>query len=172
MNPITREKISSTIADFRLPAYMEIPDVGLYLEQTSKYISDFIAPLQVPPMTGSMISNYVKKGLITSPVRKQYSREQIAQLIFIALAKAVMSIDDLHLMMDIQRRTYPSQVAYDYFHNELSSALACVFDGTDALPPVGEDATDQKVMLRNMIIALAHKVYLDKLFVLLRCEES
>lgn len=172
MNSITREKISSTIADFRLPAYIEIPDVGLYLEQTSKYISDFIAPLHMPPMTGSMISNYVKKSLIASPVRKQYSREQIAQLIFIALAKAVMSIDDLHLMMDIQRKTYPSQTAYDYFRKELSSALICVFDGTDALPPVGEDATDQKVMLRNMIIALAHKVYLDKLFVLLRCEES
>ena len=168
MNPISHEKIASTIADFRLPAYIEIPDVGLYLEQTSKYISDFIAPLQMPPMTGSMISNYVKKGLIASPVRKQYSREQIAQLIFVALAKAVMSIDDLHLMMDIQRETYPSQIAYDYFRGELVHVLTCVFSGTDALPPIEEDAPEQKVMLRNMIIALAHKVYLDKLFVLLR----
>ena len=168
MNPISHEKIASTIADFRLPAYIEIPDVGLYLEQTSKYISDFIAPLQMPPMTGSMISNYVKKGLIASPVRKQYSREQIAQLIFISLAKAVMSIDDLHLMMGIQRETYPSQIAYDYFRGELVNVLTCVFSGTDALPSIEEDASEQKVMLRNMIIALAHKVYLDKLFVLLR----
>ena len=172
MEAQVRQRISASIELFRLPRYEEIPDVGLYLEQTSKYISDFTAPLQMPPITGSMISNYVKKGLIASPVRKQYSREQIAQLIFIAAAKSVLSIDDLHLMISIQRRTYPSEIAYDYFRKELCSALACVFGGTDALPPVGEDATDQKVMLRNMIIALAHKVYLDKLFALLRAEEN
>ncbi len=171
MNWMTQENAASTIADFRLPAYIEIPDVGLYLDQTSKYISDFLAPLNAPPLTNSMISNYVKKGLILNPVRKQYSREQIAQLIFIAVAKLVVSIDDLHLMIDIQRKTYPSQVAYDYFRTELKTVLSCVFSRTEALDPLEENATDQKVMLRNMIIAVAHKVYLDNLFVLLRTQE-
>ena len=168
MNPISRENIAASIADFRLPAYQEIPDVGLYLEQTAKYISDFLVPLQYPPVTGSMISNYVKKGLIKSPVRKQYNREQIAQLIFIAVAKSVMTMDDLHLMMAIQQQTYPSQIAYDYFCKELVFMLHDVFNGTGEIDRLEADATDQKVMLRNLIIAVAHKVYLDKLFVFLR----
>lgn len=168
VNPTIRKEICASIADFRLPAYQEIPDVGLYLEQTAKYISDFLSPLHMPPVTGSMISNYVKKGLISSPVRKQYSREQIAVLIFIAVAKSVMSMDDLHLMLSIQRETYPSRVAYDYFCRELRAMLDYVFSGADGMEPIGDDATDQKVMLRNLIIAVAHKAYLDHLFVMLR----
>ncbi len=169
---ITKDKIAASIERFRLPAYEMIPDVGLYLEQTAKYISDYLAPLSIAPVTGSMISNYVKKGLIQSPVRKQYCREQIAYLIFIAVCKLVMSMDDLHLMMEIQRRTYPSEVAYEYFRRELDRVLRFVFGSAGELDALGADAADEKVMLRNAIITVAHKIYLDQLFLALREESS
>lgn len=172
MDPNRKAQIAALIEHFRLPAYHEIPDVGLYLEQTAKYITDYLGPIQDTPMTGSMISNYVKKGLISSPVRKQYNREQIAQLIFIAVAKTVMSMDDLHLMLSIQQRTYPSQVAYDYFRQELSSMLESVFGCRGEMDPIDAGATDEKIMLRNMIITAAHRVYLDKLFAVLRAESE
>jgi len=168
MNQHQREQISASIEHFRLPLYHEIPDVGLYLEQTAKYISDYLAPLQDTPVTGSMISNYVKKGLIPSPVRKQYNREQIAQLMFIAVAKMSMSMDDLYLMLSIQRQTYSSEIAYNYFCKELENVLSCVFSRKSEMDMVGVESTDEKIMLRNMIIAVAHKVYLDKLFSVLR----
>ena len=170
MDPNTRNRIAASIDAFCLPAYQEIPDVGLYLEQTAKYISDCLAPVQDLPVTGSMISNYVKKGLIAKPVRKQYSREQIAQLIFIAVAKMVLSMDDVHLMLTIQRQTYPSQIAYDYFRTELRYVLDCVLCREGELRALDAGATDQKVMLRNTIIALAHKIYLDKLFGMIRAD--
>ncbi|MGN0995973.1 MAG: DUF1836 domain-containing protein [Candidatus Ventricola sp.] len=170
MDPVRKQHMAALIEHFRLPAYYEIPDVGLYLEQTAKYITDYLGPIQDTPMTGSMISNYVKKGLIKSPVRKQYNREQIAQLIFIAVAKMVMSMDDLHLMLDIQQRTYPSQVAYDYFRQELGSTLDAVFGLRSEPDAADANATDEKIMLRNMIITAAHRVYLDKLFAVLRAE--
>ncbi len=168
MDPNVRSRIAASIDALRLPAYQEIPDVGLYLEQTAKYISDCLAPVQDTPVTGSMISNYVKKGLIAKPMRKQYSREQIAQLMFIAAAKSVLSMDDVHLMLSVQRQTYPSQVAYDYFRTEFQYVLDCVFSREGELRALDAGATDQKVMLRNTIIALAHKVYLDKLFAAIR----
>lgn len=170
MDPNRKAHIAKLIEHFRLPAYYEIPDVGLYLEQTAKYITDYLGPIQDTPMTGSMISNYVKKGLIKSPVRKQYNREQIAQLIFIAVAKMVMSMDDLHLMLEIQQKTYPSQVAYDYFRQELSSTLDAVFGLKAEADSADANATDEKIMLRNMIITAAHRVYLNKLFAVLRAE--
>ena len=172
MDPNTRNRIAASIESFRLPAYQEIPNVGLYLEQTAKYISDFLTPLHMPPVTGSMISNYVKKGLIKNPVRKQYSREQIAYLIFIAVAKMVASMDDLLLMISIQQRTYPCETAYEYFRQELTSVLRFVFDGTGELDALGADETNEKVMLRNMIITVAHKIYLDHLFIGLREENG
>lgn len=172
MNESMQKAITAPIENFHLPAYEAIPDVGLYLEQTSKYISDYLAPLGESELTGSMISNYVKKGLIKSPVKKQYDREQIAQLIFIAVAKTVISIDDLHLMLGIQRRTYKSQKAYDYFCAELINSLHYVFGLKKSLDTVGEDSTDQKLMLRNVIITVAHKVYLNKLCAELQKEEA
>lgn len=172
MTKETKEKLSASVAGFRLPTYPEIPDVGLYLEQTAKYLSDCLSPVQDIPVTGSMISNYVKKGLIAKPVRKQYSREQIAQLMFIAVAKMVMSIEDLHLMMQIQRETYSSEIAYTYFGKEFKHVLSYVFGETETIHPIEPDATDEKTMLRNMIITVAHKVYLDKLLAAIRQEKT
>ena len=41
----TKQQISRSIADFRLPRYNEIPNVGLYLEQATKYVCEYLEPL-------------------------------------------------------------------------------------------------------------------------------
>ena len=51
------------IEQFRLPRYREIPDVGLYLDQTVKYVNRYLAPLGCMEITSSMVSNYVKKSV-------------------------------------------------------------------------------------------------------------
>ena len=89
MKPEIKQQVAEVFRDFRLPRYHEIPNVGLYLEQITKYICESLAPLQENVLTSSMISNYVKKNLISNPVKKLYSRDQIAYLIFIAIAKTV-----------------------------------------------------------------------------------
>ena len=91
----TLQRIAASVNGFHLPRYNEIPNVGLYLEQTAKFITEYYAPLGEYGLTTSMISNYVKKGLLNNPVKKQYNREQIAYLLFIALAKNVLSLDAL-----------------------------------------------------------------------------
>lgn len=158
------------LKDFRLPRYQEIPDVGFYLEQTTRYISQLLEPLGEGAVTGSMISNYVKKGLVTNPVKKRYDREQIAYLIFIVLAKSVLSLDHLALFIQLQKRTYSAQKAYDYFCEELENVLAFVFGQKLVLDDVGEESTDEKKMLRNTIIAVAHKIYLERSFAALSQE--
>ena len=107
-----------SIRNFQLPRYQQIPDVGLYLEQTSKYLASFLDPVLPGILTPSMISNYVKKGLIESPVKKKYGREQIAYLFFIAMAKNVLSLDALRGFILLQNQTYDIQKAYDYFVEE------------------------------------------------------
>ena len=163
-------RVAASVHAFRLPLYREIPDVGLYLEQVTKYINDCLTPLMLAELTGSMISNYVKKGLISSPVKKQYSREQIAYLLYIAVVKSVLSMEDIRLMVSIQQSTYSSEVAYDYFCREMQNVLEYVFERRSELRSVGTDSTDEKIMLRNTIITVAHKAYLDKLFAELRVQ--
>jgi len=172
MDQQIKDRISESIRDFHLPGYDEIPSVGLYLEQVTKYISDYLKPLAGVEITSSMISNYVKKKLVSNPVKKQYSQEQIAYLIFIAVVKTVVSIEDIRLMCSIQRKTYSAQRAYDYFCMELENMIQFVFDRKSELDMVGVDNSGEKVMLRNCIITVAHKVYLNALMAELRKEQT
>lgn len=162
MKQETKNRICLSIRDFRLPRYSEIPNVGLYLEQVTKYICEYLAPIQDNAITGSMISNYVKRGLVKNPVRKLYDREQIAYLLFIAVAKSVLSLEDIQLLIRVQQKSYTPEVAYNYFCCELENILQVVFGLKDTLDEVGVDHTEEKTMLRNTIITAAHKVYLDK----------
>lgn len=159
-----KEKMMDAVRGFRLPRYGEIPNVGLYLEQVAKYISDCLAPLGDVSITASMISNYVKRGMVANPVKKQYYRSHIAYLIFIAVTKNVLSLDNISCLMDMQRATYENQVAYDYFCSELENIVAFVFGVKDTIDNVGSDATDERTMLRNTIITVAHRAYLDMCF--------
>lgn len=158
------EEVKKTVLNFRLPKYSEIPNVGLYLEQTAKYISDCLSPLGETVVTGSMISNYVKKGLISSPVKKQYSREQIAYLIFIVMAKSVSSIEDIKLMIEIQKNSYEAEVAYTYMVEEFENVLRYVFGLKDEMKAPGKHNHEAKTMLRTLIITMAHKAYLHAFF--------
>ena len=171
MKPETKQGISRSVQDFRMPRYNEIPSVGLYLEQATKYICEYLAPLQENAITGSMISNYVKKGLVSNPVKKLYSRDQLAYLLFIALAKSVVSLDDLILFIRLQERTYPTDRAYNYFCDELENILQFVFGLKPEIDTVGIDSTDEKFMLRATIITVAHKIYLEKCFEAMAAEE-
>ena len=64
--------LAEAMATFRLPRYDQLPDMGLYLEQITKYINQCLAPLGCIEVTSSMIRNYVKMGLVNNPAHKQY----------------------------------------------------------------------------------------------------
>ncbi len=172
MKQKTKQKIADSLCGFRLPRYQEIPDVGLYLEQTAKYISEYLSPMEEVCLTPSMISNYVKKGLIDKPVKKQYNREQIAYLIFIAIAKNVMSLDGLINFIALQKRTYSLQIAYDYFCQQFESVLFFTAEVKDTMDIVGEDTADEKRLLFSCIVAVTQKIYLEKCLDAISQEET
>lgn len=162
MKQETKLQVRSTVENFRLPRYNEIPNVGLYLEQATKYVCEYLEPLGEYTLTPSMISNYVKKGLIANPVKKQYGREHIAYLFFIAVAKSVLSLDALTGFIKVQQQTYTLPKAYDYFAEQFESLLRFTFELQDSVDVVGEDNTDEKRLLFTCIVAAVQKVYLEK----------
>ena len=164
MEQAVKDAIKASVQAFKLPRYEEIPDMGLYLDKTVKYVSEHLASLQSISLTPSMVSNYVKQGLLEKPVKKLYHREQIAYLFFIATAKTVLSLEDIQILIRLQRKTYRAETAYQYFCREFENILFFIFGLKDSVEEVGVDSTDEKTMLRNTIITVAHKVYLDKYF--------
>ena len=121
MKESIKEKLAEPIRNFRLPRYRELPDVGLYLEQVVRYVNRYMI-LDGNELTPSMVSNYVKKGLISNPVKKKYSRDQIAVLIYLTLAKTVISLEDIQLLIELKNRSYDNKTAFDYFKKEFSKS--------------------------------------------------
>ncbi len=156
-----KEMISSEIASFRLPRYDDIPNVGLYLEQTVHYICEYLSPLYQDAVTGSMISNYVKKKMIASPIRKQYNREQIAELLFISMAKSVLSLDNIAVLLKIRKERYGIKEAYNEFCEILEQAVRQVF-GLPVETMNSDDVSEDQEILRYTMIAAANKLYLEQ----------
>lgn len=165
-----KRRMAGSIRGFRLPRYAEIPAMGLYLEQTIKYINGFLAPLGCLELTGSMVSNYVKKGLIPAPVRKQYFPEQISYLFFVAVAKNLMTMEHIDLLISVQRNSYTLPVAYDYMCLELENRLFHRFGLKDTLEDIGITESEEKTILRGLISAASEVIYLNSYFEQMRRE--
>lgn len=163
-----KDVIAPQVQQFRLPRYQELPDVGLYLEQTTKYINGFLAPLGCLEITASMISNYVKKGLIPNPVKKQYYAEHLAYLFFVAVAKQLVSIENLILLVQIQKDTYTLPVAYDYFCDELEDTVFFLFGLKETTQAFGETSSEAKNLLHGLIFSAAHMIYMNAQFAAIR----
>lgn len=77
------------------PKWADLPELDLYLDQVLLYVNQ-VSKLSTTTtdkgLTASMINNYVKHGLVEKPVKKKYSRRQLARLIAITTFKPVFSI--------------------------------------------------------------------------------
>jgi len=162
----------ASIATFRLPRFREIPDVGLYLDQTVKYINRYLEPLGGMEITSSMVSNYVKKGYIENPIRKQYDAKQIAYLIVIAIIKNVVSMEHSARLFAMQKQVYSVETAYDYFCCELENMLFFTFGLKDEVDAIGTSNTELKRMLRSVIIAVANIIYVQHSFETIVLEDA
>lgn len=172
MGPKEMFTMNTPIRAFHMPRYQDLPNMGLYLEQTTAYLNHCLAPLGCMEVTSSMISNYVKKGLISNPVKKLYYADQIAYLFFIVIAKQVLSMENIITLSERQRATYPLPVAYDYFCSELENMLYYVFGINDTPARVGVTDSHEKTMLRSVIIAASQIIYLDRCFAAMKGSEE
>lgn len=172
MNTEMKRRMAESIRGFRLPRYNEIPNMGLYLEQTTKYINGFLAPLGCLEITSSMVSNYVKKGVIPKPVKKQYFAEHVAYLFFVALAKNMVAIEDIGLLIEMQRDTYTLPVAYDFMCSQLECTLEYIFGLRTTQEALGETESDEKNILSSLIFSAANVIHMHACFTLIRREQT
>lgn len=164
MNTDMKRLMAETIRDFRLPRYHELPNMGLYLEQTVKYLNQSLAPLGFQDVTAYMVSNYVKKRLIPKPEKKQYYAPHIAYLFFVAFAKNLISMENIALFIRIQQKSYTVSTAYDYLCTEMENVLLSFCGQGAPMFDQREDEPMEKKLLRNFVWALAHTIQMNLLF--------
>ena len=154
-------RLSEPVRLFHMPRYQEIPDVGLYLEQVTRYVNQSLSGCGISPITASMVSNYVKQKIIPGPVKKAYSARSIAYLLFVACVKSVASMEDIRTFIGIQQETYELPTAYAYFCEEFENLLQYVFGLRERPEAVGGEETDEKRLLRAVLLSVTHKLYMD-----------
>lgn len=166
MEQIKNAKACELIKDFSFPKYSEIPNVGLFLDQVNKYVNEYLKPLTGISITPSMISNYVKKGLLDNPIKKQYYRDHIIYVFFIAIAKSVLSLEEIEILINSKNRDYDCKYLYEYFCVEFENVLFNVFGINDSYEETELSPTQDRILLHNAILTSAHKIYLDTIFML------
>ena len=105
----------------------------------------------------------LKQRVIAPPVKKRYDREQLARLYCTCLLKHVFTISEIRSLMEIQTRTYPFPVAYDYFCTELEKALRATFSTRDfSEPSSAAKVTPESELVRSSALSIAHRLFTEK----------
>ncbi len=100
-------------------------------------------------------------SIVSNPVHKQYSANQIAHLMAIAIIKQVTPLEHINQLFSRQKSVYSDQIAYDYFCEELENTLLHRFGLKDTFDDIGVTDSLEKEMLRSAIVAVSHIVYLN-----------
>lgn len=123
MNLEKYEAWRKRLASSQLRRWEELPELNLYIDQLIAVINDRCASLGVSPITKAMINNYVKKGVIMAPVKKKYSRYQVAAVMVIALLKNIYPLTAIKEALDqLTINDYP-QATYNRFVEHFNALL-------------------------------------------------
>lgn len=81
-----------------------IPGIDLYMDQITSFMDGQLEMSKRREddklLTKTMINNYTKNDLLPPPVKKKYSKEHLLCLIFIYYLKNILSINDIHTILN------------------------------------------------------------------------
>lgn len=100
------------------PKWSELPTIDLYLDQVLLYVNQLDSSSIVDDdkgLTAAMINNYVKNGHLDKPIKKKYSRRQLARLIVITCLKNVFAIQEVSKTITSLTKDGDSEAMYDNF---------------------------------------------------------
>lgn len=119
------------------PKWSELPEIDLYLDQVLEYVNKLHSSVMLKNdkgLTSAMINNYVKNHYVDKPIKKKYSRRQLARLIVITYLKNVFSIQEISKTLTILTENDKSEIMYNNF-------VACMNgEDTDEIPIVIKSA--------------------------------
>ena len=162
---------------YRLPAWEEIPDIGLYMEQVITLLRRYLDYL--PPelkdeeaITAAAVNNYVRNRVMPGPVKKRYYRIHLAYLIMICTLKQSLSISVVSKIIPMNIPEEEVKEIYDDFvmrHRSLcrlcteqvKQLAADVFD-----PNRRDDSSVKHLVVESAIYSHLYKLLTEKIVAL------
>lgn len=170
--------LADRMSSVHIDRIRELPRIELYLDQVLTLVTDELSFMLMPGetvLTGSMVNNYVKQGVVPPPVKKRYTRRHVGTLLFVCAFKRVFTIAQVSkIMRAINDSDADLAVLYDSLCDSLERALAEWFSGKGGeLPPApphvrlvddrGDSlAPELAMLLDSSVVSLASKVYVEQ----------
>lgn len=159
-----------SLDNFHIPRWQELPDIDLYLDQIVTYINTNLSKYiyiskqentETNILTKTMINNYVKNNLIEAPVKKQYSKVQLAKLFVICVLKQVYSMNEIHTLIDIALQDSTLENAYNRFCKLFEEALFCTYNKKDFIDK--HSSNDNLYLLKSVLLSCSYKIYVQNI---------
>ena len=102
----TLQRWENYLNNYKLPAWKELPDIGLYMAQVIALLGQYqdfipVEDQKNTPVTPTTINNYVRLKVMPAPEKRKYYRIHIAYLIMIFTLKQGTSITGLPQLLPI-----------------------------------------------------------------------
>lgn len=142
--------------NFSPASWERMPELDLYMDQVTSYLNRQLIYLQcksddTPPLTSSMINNYVKDGLIPRPEQKKYKKEQLAGLMLICGMKQTLSMPDIAYLLSRLHERCAMEDLYRAFTEAQSGAVKEV---SRRVMEVATRKTSQEELLQDLALTL------------------
>ena len=143
--------------NYELQNKNEIPNIPLYIDQVTSYLEDVFSDLRLNDedkvLTKTMINNYVKAQVISSPIKKKYNKEQIMKLKMLYLLKNTLSLSQID---DLFQESDDLEALYDYF-------IACDGEGRAVLKKTSPATISEKDIFKLLLSSQLQKKYAELL---------
>lgn len=168
------EKWDGYLRDFSLPAWEELPQLELYMDQVVSLINSYLAYLPKEEgtnlvVTKAAVNNYVRKRIMPPPVKKRYGQVHLAYLILICDLKQCFSIADVQRLLPPDLEETQVRRIYDrYVLRHRETALLFVRTVRErtgdffAEAPAGEQEVED-LLISSAVAAGLSKLLTEKL---------
>lgn len=101
----------------------DIPKIDLYMDQVTTFFEGELKDARrrddEKTMTGTMINNYVKAGVIPKPNGRKYTRSHMISLTYVFILKHILSIQDIKNTLSVldESGTLNNGVEMEEFYN-------------------------------------------------------
>ncbi len=179
-----RQRLAERMSQVHISRVHEMPRLELYLDQLLTLVAQELEFMRVPGetlVTGSMVNNYVKQGVIPAPRKKRYTRRHVAALVFVCAFKRVFSIAQVRQLME---RVYASGLDLEELYDSACALFECGLTacfspegGADLAVGAGSDAdaaafglgidvgggdVELVRLVESAVASLATKVYVEQ----------
>ena len=159
-------KLKENLSIKRPSTWETLPDIELYKDQVLNYMQrQYTLQPGDNQLTGAMINNYIKSGLLPRANGKRYTKDHLAYLTAISSLKQVLSMSETDFLLKQQPHISDTEQFYIEFCQQMNEALTETANKLDEKLPKEQLAV---AALRLAVSSYAQKLACEKILDILK----